>query len=817
MKLPLPPEWTIEYNGSIDNGGRSRRLRRPLRSEQQVSFEALNTVVLSCASKGLTIQRGDCVYFEDRYGLIREIVLDTFGVEISVVIMKTKQEVLDMIGPAEIPMIDVASIGQDYELFLTPKQSSLKVLTITKKVNVFSEQKYAGQLNLFMCRYCLDYLYFSEPFDYELILPGILSDNRHFKLFMTKLLYDENPMYLATVNQKKANNHKQQTSQLRKRALPLLAKVSKGKKPAVQKTKEVKVQDKDSDEKQEEVQDRIEEEGEEEEKEEEFTRDNNIWDDSDSSDSSIEELLDPEYFEEELSEVVKRPRKQPKTSLRPTTPRKGRRTPQASPKKTRNTPQPTPKAPSIPARALKNSKDTQNNNLFAKAKEQLHPLALVGSLPSREKEYERLYVALESLVCLETGRCIYISGTPGTGKTATVRKVVESLKERREIGRQMRELEASAETNSESALKLAKMVELGEADKQKEYLGDFAFLEINGLKLISASACYEKLWEKISGEHVSAKSAKNLIDAYLEERDPNRRPLIVLLDEIDQIITRNQSIMYNFFNWPTYPNLKLIVIAIANTMDLPERVLTNKISSRLGLDRILFPGYTYDELAEIITMRLLALKKTVGNKTLQFEQSAIEFASRKVASVSGDARRALLICRRAVEMAEQECLSKGEEGAGIEYVKIGHIIKAIQETTYLAVSVCVMNLSVMAKVFLAALLRRQKYTGLQENEISELMDEVGRIVLMDFAHLADSNYQSVLAGGVNLFDAYMGSGGWRQRAMAFDMIVEQMVESGVIVQERSRATQSRLIKLCVPEDEIQNALRKERVFQKILG
>ena len=36
------------------------------------------------------------------------------------------------------------------------------------------------------------------------------------------------------------------------------------------------------------------------------------------------------------------------------------------------------------------------------------------------------------------------------------------------------------------------------------------------------------------------------------------------------------------------------------------------------------------------------------------DPDAIQFASRKVAGVSGDARRALDICRRAVEIAEGE-------------------------------------------------------------------------------------------------------------------------------------------------------------------
>lgn len=39
--------------------------------------------------------------------------------------------------------------------------------------------------------------------------------------------------------------------------------------------------------------------------------------------------------------------------------------------------------------------------------------------------------------------------------------------------------------------------------------------------------------------------------------------------------------MYNLFHWPTQKDAKLIVLAIANTMDLPERIMLNRVASRL--------------------------------------------------------------------------------------------------------------------------------------------------------------------------------------------------------------------------------------------
>ena len=54
------------------------------------------------------------------------------------------------------------------------------------------------------------------------------------------------------------------------------------------------------------------------------------------------------------------------------------------------------------------------------------------------------------------------------------------------------------------------------------------------------------------------------------------------MDELDQLMTTKQDVVYNFFNWPTLVGSKLVVLAVANTMDLPERVMTGRVRSRLG-------------------------------------------------------------------------------------------------------------------------------------------------------------------------------------------------------------------------------------------
>ena len=66
----------------------------------------------------------------------------------------------------------------------------------------------------------------------------------------------------------------------------------------------------------------------------------------------------------------------------------------------------------------------------------------------------------------------------------------------------------------------------------------------------------------------------------------SKRPLVVLMDELDMFVTSRQDVIYNLFHWPNLPRSNLVVIAVANTMDLPERTLQPKVASRLGMTRI---------------------------------------------------------------------------------------------------------------------------------------------------------------------------------------------------------------------------------------
>ncbi|OMH78493.1 Origin recognition complex subunit 1, partial [Zancudomyces culisetae] len=240
-------------------------------------------------------------------------------------------------------------------------------------------------------------------------------------------------------------------------------------------------------------------------------------------------------------------------------------------------------------------------------------------LPCRDNECTTVLIYLQELLEAESSGCLYISGVPGTGKTATVMRAIDLL----------------CESRSENEI------------------NDFEFVSINGMKLTDPHQFYVKLWQSISHNNskVTTMRAVQLLDEYfsqpvLARGRPKKGMTVLLVDELDVLVTKSQTVLYNLFEWSTRATSQLIVISIANTMNLPERMLHHKISSRLGLKRLNFMPYTHDQLAHIVLSRI--------DNSPVFDRDAVQLCARKISAVSGDARRALEICRRAVEIAEAE-------------------------------------------------------------------------------------------------------------------------------------------------------------------
>ncbi|PKK27366.1 origin recognition complex, subunit 1 [Columba livia] len=402
-----------------------------------------------------------------------------------------------------------------------------------------------------------------------------------------------------------------------------------------------------------------------------LNQEDNSLSSSDSSYSSSSEEEDDD------DDVLCTPEKETKSSRTFSTPKSSRRSSVQTPAKTlKKTPLPaTPKTPrnATPEIPRRNHAAQKPASVLEEARLRLHVSAVPESLPCREEEFQDIYNFVESKLIDGTGGCMYISGVPGTGKTATVHEVIRSLQQ-------------AAENDD---------------------LPSFQCVEINGMKLTDPHQAYVQILELLTGQKVTATHAAELLAKLFSTPGPKRKTTVLIVDELDLLWTRKQNVMYNLFDWPTQKHSKLIILAIANTMDLPERIMMNRVASRLGLTRMSFQPYTFKQLQQIISSRLNSIKA--------FEEDAIQLVSRKVAALSGDARRCLDICRRATEI----CELAGQKRTP-EIVRMTHITEAIDEMFSSPYIKAIRSVLLHEQIFLKAILAEFRRAGVEEATVQQV-------------------------------------------------------------------------------------------------
>jgi len=186
---------------------------------------------------------------------------------------------------------------------------------------------------------------------------------------------------------------------------------------------------------------------------------------------------------------------------------------------------------------------------------------------------------------------------------------------------------------------------------------NFALCFINGMKVINQNNVFKIIYESIftDGRNKNPQKTISLLDQFFKNRethnfkpylkDPKNPHLVLVIDEIDCLLSKKQVLLYNIFNWTTYSYSKLIIISISNTLDLPEKLMP-KIASRMGNTRLIFKPYQLEELNKILAVKVV--------NSGHFSDDALRLCCMKVASINGDLRRVLQICRRAKEIFENE-------------------------------------------------------------------------------------------------------------------------------------------------------------------
>lgn len=219
---------------------------------------------------------------------------------------------------------------------------------------------------------------------------------------------------------------------------------------------------------------------------------------------------------------------------------------------------------------------------------------------------------------------LYICGAPGTGKTACLTKVLDGVREK-----------IKAKT-----------------------------IFLNCMTLRHSQTIFAKLANLLDSAGKSFTNSEGL--KYIEKKiKSNGQRILLVLDEIDQLESKDQDVLYKLFEMPFVPKSKLVLVGIANSLDFTDRVLPRLQTKTCKPILLQFQPYRKDDICAILQERIDEKYANI------VEASAIQFCARKVSAMTGDARKALDIMRRAVEKAEGQ--SKKSTDDSIIKVTIGHV------------------------------------------------------------------------------------------------------------------------------------------------
>ncbi|EHH24915.1 CDC6-related protein [Macaca mulatta] len=264
--------------------------------------------------------------------------------------------------------------------------------------------------------------------------------------------------------------------------------------------------------------------------------------------------------------------------------------------------------------------------------------AVPDRLPAREREMDVIRNFLREHICGKKAGSLYLSGAPGTGKTACLSRILQDLK--------------------------------------KELKG-FKTIMLNCMSLRSAQAVFPAIAQEICQEEVSKPAGKDMMRKLEKHMTADKGPMIVLvLDEMDQLDSKGQDVLYTLFEWPWLSNSRLVMIGIANTLDLTDRILPRLQARENCKPQLLnFPPYTRNQIVAILQDRL-----TQVSRDQVLDNAAIQFCARKVSAVSGDVRKALDVCRRAIEIVESD-------------VKSQTVLKPLSEWTWMKLETIILQQS----------------------------------------------------------------------------------------------------------------------------
>ncbi|GIZ49410.1 hypothetical protein CKM354_001244000 [Cercospora kikuchii] len=269
----------------------------------------------------------------------------------------------------------------------------------------------------------------------------------------------------------------------------------------------------------------------------------------------------------------------------------------------------TPQSARTPVTPSRASIYNQARQLFARCS---NPGKLVG----RDNERQELSNFVSTAIASKSTGCLYVSGPPGTGKSALLNEIIE-------------------EQTKDSGVPVS---------------------VINCMSVRSTKDLSQKLSEDLSlRENAGFEYLKSV---FVRGKAKDKKKYLVVLDEVDILVDLDLELLYSLFEWSMQPTSRLILIGIANALDLTDRFLPRLKARNLKPELLPFMPYTAAQIAEVITSKLKSLASAESTAVPFLHPAAIQFCAKKVAAQTGDLRKAFDICKRAIDLIDIETRDK---------------------------------------------------------------------------------------------------------------------------------------------------------------
>jgi cell division control protein 6 len=276
----------------------------------------------------------------------------------------------------------------------------------------------------------------------------------------------------------------------------------------------------------------------------------------------------------------------------------------------------TPRTPSTPSSKC-TTVYSDARQLFA---QNGSPTKLIG----RDAERGELTAFISRAVESGSGGSVYVSGPPGTGKSALVEEITKDF----------------------SCLQHVKQS------------------VVNCVGVKSSKDILQKIICDLCppGPQRTKSEQALLSHLFVPKKKGNLDSFLVVLDELDHLLSIDSELLYTIFEWALHKSSRLVLIGIANALDLTDRFLPRLKARHLRPQLLPFMPYTAAEIASIITAKLRSTVPANCSKGKDYvpflHPAAIQLCSKKVASQTGDLRKVFNLVRRAIDCVESETVGK---------------------------------------------------------------------------------------------------------------------------------------------------------------